>query len=80
MKNFLTRLLTSVLILAIFGVMVIASFHRYVFELTVSLISMMCIYEAVNAIGFSKCKRFSCTEPYLRFSCSVLLSACRAYK
>ncbi len=58
MKNFLTRLLTSVLILAIFGVMVIASFHRYVFELTVSLISMMCIYEAVNAIGFAKCKRF----------------------
>ena len=58
MKNFLTRLLTSVLILAIFGVMVIASFHRYVFELTVSLISMMCIYEAINAIGFAKCKRF----------------------
>ena len=58
MKNFLTRLLTSLLILAIFAVMVVASFFDYVFELTVSLISMMCIYEAINAIGFAKYKRF----------------------
>lgn len=58
MKNFLTRLFTSFFILAIFAVMVIASFFDLIFELTVSLLSMMCIYEAVNAIGFAKCKRF----------------------
>lgn len=58
MKNFITRLLTSFLILAIFAVMVVASFFDYVFELTVSLLSMMCIYEAINAIGFAKSKRF----------------------
>ena len=58
MKNFLTRLFTSFLILAIFAVMVIASFFDTIFELTVSLLSMMCIYEAINAIGFAKFKRF----------------------
>ncbi len=58
MKNFITRLFTSFLILAIFAVMVIASFFDTLFEFTVSLISMMCIYEAINAIGFAKSKRF----------------------
>lgn len=58
MKNFLTRLLTSVFILAIFAVMVIASFFDYAFELTISLLAMMCIYEAIHAIGYSETKRF----------------------
>lgn len=56
-KSFLTRLLTSCFILAIFAVMVVASFFEIWFELTISLLSMLCIYEAVNAIGFSKKKR-----------------------
>lgn len=72
MKNFLTRLITSFLILAIFAVMVVASFFNGVFELTVSLLSMMCIYEAVNAIGFSKCKRF--LAPCLVYAFLVPLS------
>ena len=58
MKNFMTRLLTSFFILLLFAVIVAASFFDYIFELTVSLLCMMCIYEAVNALGFAKQKRF----------------------
>ncbi len=55
-KSFLTRLFTSCFILIIFAVIVAASFFDYVFELTISLLSVMCVYEAINAIGFSKKK------------------------
>ncbi len=72
MKNFATRLMTSLLILAIFSAMVAASFFSYLFELTISFISMMCIYEAVNAIGFSKSKRF--LTPCLIYAFLVPLS------
>ena len=57
-KSFLTRLMTSGFILIIFALMLVASFFNYAFEITISLISMLCIYEAINAIGFSKKKRF----------------------
>lgn len=57
-KSFFTRLLTSCFILIIFAVMVAASFFNIVFELSVSLLSMMCIHEAINAIGFASKKRF----------------------
>ena len=71
-KSFLTRLLTSCFILVIFAVMVAASFFDVVFELTVSLLSMMCIHEAVNAIGFASKKRF--LIPNLVYAFSVPLS------
>lgn len=58
MKSFLTRLFTSVFILIIFAGMTAASFFDGVFEFVISLISMMCVYEVVNAMGFAKNKRF----------------------
>ena len=42
------------------------------FELTISLLSMMCIYEAINAIGFAKKKRF--LIPSLAYAFFVPLS------
>lgn len=57
-KSFLTRLLTSCFILLIFAVIVAASFVNILFEVTISLLCAMCIYEAINAIGFTDKKRF----------------------
>ena len=72
MKNFLTRLVTSLFIFAIFGVLVFASFFNIAFEITVSLLCVMCIYEAMNAIGFAKTKRF--LIPCLSYALLVPLS------
>ncbi len=57
-KSFLTRLYTSFFIFIIFAGMTVASFFDGIFELFISFLSMMCIYEAVNAIGYAKQKRF----------------------
>jgi len=73
-KNLLTRSLTSILILLIFGGITLASFFNGIFELTISLVAMMCIYEAVNAIGFSKNKRF--LIPCILYAFFVPLSFC----
>lgn len=57
-QNFLIRLLTSFFILLIFAAIAVASFFDIFFEITISLLSMMCVCEAVNAIGYAKKKRF----------------------
>lgn len=57
-KNFFTRFFTSCFILVVFAIIFIASFFDFFFELTLSLLSTMCIYEAINAIGFADKKRF----------------------
>lgn len=57
-SSFLTRLATSVLILVVFAGMTVSSFFGGIFEIFISLLSIMCIYEAINAIGYAKEKRF----------------------
>lgn len=71
-KSFLTRLITSGFILIIFALLFVASYFDGFFELTISLLSTMCIYEAINAIGYSKKKRF--LIPSLAYSFLVPLS------
>lgn len=56
MKNFLTRAFTSVFIFIIFGAIVASSFFSIVFELTVSFLCAMCVYEAIHAMGYAKIK------------------------
>ena len=57
-KNFLTRLFTSFFVLFIFVGIAVSSFFDVIFELTISLLCVMCVYEAINAIGYAKKKRF----------------------
>ena len=71
-KSFLIRLATSGFILIVFALLLVASFFEGFFELTISLLSMMCIYEAINAIGFAKKKRF--LIPSLAYAFFVPLS------
>lgn len=55
-KNFLTRAFTSIFIFLIFGAIVISSLFPYAFEITISLLSAFCVYEALNAIKIKKHK------------------------
>ena len=71
-KNFLTRFVTSCFILIIFSVIFFASFFDGFFELTLSLLCSMCVFEAINAIGFAEKKRF--LIPGIAYSFFVPLS------
>ena len=55
MKNFLTRSFTSIFIFVIFAAIVGSSFFEF-FELTISVLCAMCVFEAINALGFRKIK------------------------
>lgn len=52
MKNFLTRAFTSVFIFLIFGLIIFSSFYNVIFEVTIALLCVFCVYESLNAQGF----------------------------
>ncbi len=56
MKNFLTRAFTSVFIFLIFALIIATSFFNVVFEITIAILCVMCVYESLNAQGFIKNK------------------------
>lgn len=56
MKNFLTRAFTSVFIFLIFGLIIFTSFYNVVFEITIALLCVFCVYESLNAQGFIRNK------------------------
>lgn len=72
MKNFLTRLMTSFFVMLIFAAIAVASFFDVIFEITISLLAIMCIYEAINALGLAKKKRV--LMPSLMYAFLVPLS------
>lgn len=53
-KSFLTRLMTSIFVFVIFGAIGIASFYDIVFEVTISVLTVMCVYESICTLGFKK--------------------------
>ncbi len=57
-QNILTRFYTSLIILAVFLLIFATSFLSPVFEITISLLSMFCIWEAIRGTGYTEKKVF----------------------